>query len=276
MSRGGRSLRVIAIAAAAVLLTLVLIAARLPWDRFAPVVSARVTAATGVPVEIGGFRFALGPLGASIVARDVHVAWPDAAGMRFGRVAARPALSTDWFFGAPALRLRTEDSPADFDGVLSPRRASGRLQVEAADALPWPGEAPTSGRFDADLALDFTREDAVTRVAGEIEATGFDGAIFPPGVPVAIPFDRLEATLAIADGSLILEPVELTGPMVSGSVSGTVDPTAGAWSSAQLDLAVVIEDVDRGLASMLDNAGVDLAPGRQLSIRGSAASPVIR
>jgi len=277
MSLGGRLLRGLAIAAGALLLTFILIAARFPWDRLAPTVSAQATEASGVPIEIGGFEFSFGKLGVSLLATDVHIGWPDATGLDFPRVAARPAFTLDWFSGNPALRVLTENGPANFNGVVTRERAEGRLAVPEAEALPWRQDAPVAGAFRAKLALRFGQDEASgTQVLGDVDVTGSDGSIFPPGIPVAIPFDLLDATLAFTPTGLELSPLHVDGPMVSGSVTGTLHPRSGNWERAGLDLTVVIDRVDRGLSGMLAGTGVDLTPGRQFAIRGTAAAPVVR
>ena len=277
MSLGARFLRGLAIATGVLLLILVLIAARFPWERFAPTVSARASQASGIPIEIGGFEFSVGRLGISILATDVHVGWPDAAGLQFPLVAARPAVALDWLRGDPALRLLTEDGPADFDGTVTARRASGRLDVQRAEDLPWPEDPPIAGSFQADLALEFGRgSDTAATLTGGVDVAGADGAIFPPGIPVAIPFDRLAASLVFTPAGLELTPLHVEGPMVSGSVTGTLEPRRGDWGQAALDLSAVVDRVDPGLSTMLANNGVDLSPGRRFSIGGTASAPLIR
>lgn len=272
MSRPRPWLRGVAIAAAAVVATLLLVALRFPWDRLAPAAESALSEAAGHPVRIEGLGFGIGIAGPALEVRGVAIAWPDGRSVAFETIALRPAFSLDWLSGAPVLRIVAQGPMASFDGVAGPRRVEGRIVSREVAALPWRGEPIVSGALEAtlDLAID------AGTVRGTATVSGRDGAIFPPNLPVVIPFDRVRADFALEGDAIRVAPLRLEGPMVSATATGTVVPGPGDPSRAQLDVAIEIRELDPVLGALVTSGGQALAPGRRLTLSGTLANPRIR
>ena len=266
---GARRLR---IAAGALALTVVFVAARFPWQRLTPAAERIATEAAGRPVQLGAVGLEWGTLGVAAVANEVRVSWPEGAETAFRSVAARPALSLSWLSGDPLLRILTEGGPGDFDGVAGPHRIEGSLSVPEAGELPWTFEPPVTGPLRGDLELTL----APGLILGGLELEGRDGSLLPPGLPVAVPFDRLSASVSLTPKGLVLDPLVLEGPLASGRVTGTIEPPGGRWAVARLDLVVEIDHFDPGLGAALSQYGFDLRAGSRLTIQGTATHPRVR
>ena len=247
-------------------------AARFPWARLTPSAERAVTEATGVPVGFGALDLAWGTLGFALVATDVRLGWPPGRDTAFESVAARPAFSWSWLSGEPRLRVVTRGGPGDFDGVAGPGSVAGTLEVVEAGELPWTIEPLVTGAFTGNIELAFTPG----QVRGGLELSGVDGSLLPPGLPIAIPFDRLTGTLRLTETGLVLDPVVIEGPLAAGRVTGTIDPPAGRWDLARLDLVAELDYFDPALGALLSPYGMDLRNGSRLTIQGTAAKPRLR
>ncbi len=256
----------------ALTLTLLFVAARYPWDELAPSVERLASEAAGVRIDVAAIGFGLGSLGAAAHATDVRIAWPAGQEIRFERVSIRPAFSLAWLSGEPRLRILTVGGPGDFDGVAGRSEIDGSFQIPEASALPWTVEPPITGPVDGNLALSISSG----QPTGTIHFEASDGSLLPPGLPVAIPFDRLSAELALDASGLSLAPLVVEGPLAAGKVAGTVVPQAGRWEAARLDLVVDLDHFDPGLGRMMQSYGMKLSAGSRLTIQGTAANPRIR
>lgn len=268
MSKLGR----FGVAFGALALTLAFAAARFPWHELTPRVETLASEAAGVQIQLGRIGFGVGPLGVAAHGADVRIAWPAGEELLFERIHVRPALSFSWLTGEPSLRILTEGGPGDFDGVASGSGVTGSFDVEEGEALPWTLEPPITGSLVGLLDLAFANGE----VAGSVEFEGREGSLLPPGLPVAIPFDRLTAVIELTTTGVSLAPVVVEGPLAAGRVTGTIVPPAGRWEVARLDLVVELDHFDEALGQMMRNYGLDLAAGTRLTIQGTAANPRIR
>ena len=260
------------IAAGALTLTLVFAAARFPWERLTPTAERVASEAAGRTVQLGALDLELGALGIAAVASDVRVDWPAGGETTFRSVAARPALSLSWLSGDPLLRILTQGGAGDFDGVAGPHRIEGSLVVPEAAELPWTSEPVLTGALRGELELTL----APGGILGDLELEGSNGTLLPPGLPVAVPFDRLTASVGVNEAGLVIETLVLEGPLAGGRVTGTIKPPAGRWAVARLDLEVELDHFDPGLGAVLLQYGLDLRPGSRLTIQGTVANPRIR
>jgi type II secretion system protein N len=276
-SAGGRAL---AIGVACALLTAVFFVVRFPVDRFRSALVGPLAAATGAEATIGSLSARPGLGGLTLVGAPVALAWPGGARVALERVALRPAWSLSWLRGRPALHVDLRAPSGRLAGTLwpaDPLAFDGELEEVALATLPpellvlAEGIALT-GELDADLA--FTRSEA--GLAGEIELSVADGSFSAPGLPVAVPFERLDGSLQLGDaGALEVRSLKLAGPMLSGEASGQIG-AAPDLASAPLSLTGELRVPDPGLRGMLPSLGLTPdADGRvPLQIRGTLGAPI--
>lgn len=266
------SLGRLGIALGALAMTLAFAAARFPWHELTPRAEAAASQAAGVQIDLGSIGFEFGKLGVAVQAADVRIAWPVGQTLQFERVYLRPALSLSWFVGEPSLRVLTEGGPGDFDGVAGQTGLTGSFDVRESAELPWTTEPPITGSLVGVLDLALTNGP----VGGTIEFEGREGSLLPPGLPIAIPYDRLTAAIQLTETGVTLDPVVVEGPLAAGQVTGTITPPAGRWELARLDLVVELDHFDEGLSQIMQGQGLPLAAGSRLTIQGTASNPRIR
>ncbi len=272
MSRGRNWLRVVAIGAGVLTLTLVLVALRFPWDRFTPMVEEVASQAAGRPIQIERIEIALSTIGPSLVASGVSVPVGPGPPIRFDVIYARPAFAFDWLQGAPLFRLRATGPALGFDGLAGTLRITGRAESADVMGLPWPGSPMANGAVTANLDLRFE----ASTLIGSASLEGRDGALFPPSLPVAVPYDRLTGELVLSTAGIELAPLRLEGPMLTAHTTGNIQIAAGGAASAGLALEVLLERVDPTLASLAGAGGQSLAAGRRLTVSGTASRPIVR
>lgn len=252
-----------------------------PYDRVAELVTDTVRRSGGVELEVRELGPHLSWGGPGFQARDVVARAPGGPPVRLDVLRVRPAWSTSWLRAEPALHLSWESPLGGGAGAVVPgeRAFDGRLRdVDLGSAavqawLPVPG---LDGRLDAegDLSLGGPAP------AGELRFSVREGSLLVPETPVAVPFESLEGEVVFGDGALLtLRRLELQGPVLAGSVQGTVGAGPGArWDRAALDLEAELDAREPMARDALRSAGVRLGrSGRTtVRIRGTTARPEIR
>jgi|GEM_PF-938145 len=281
-SAGLGGLGAVLVALACLLLTAFFFVLRFPVDRFRESLVAQLGPATGAEVSVGALRARPGLGGLTLVAEPLALAWPGGTRVELARAAVRPAWSLSWLRGRPAVHVDAEAplgrvagtvwpvEPVGFDGELEGVLVE-RLPAELLEALA--GLAVT-GRLDADVALE--RSDG--RLVGDLELEIAEGSIAPPGAPLAVPFERLVAQLALAEtGAVEIEEAQLEGPMLAGEAHGALR-AAPHLALAPLELEVDVVVRDAALRSWLIPLGVALdAEGRgTLRLSGTLSEPLVR
>ena len=211
---------------------------------------------------------------------DVLIRWPDGQRASVARASLHPAWSPSWLSGTPALHL---DAESDLGGVVGVFTAGdvpgfdGKLLALDTGRLPLDrllGGTRFDGRLDFDGALALRP----TGPVGDARFEAREGSVSAANLPIAVPYDLLEGRIRFGDdGSVTLDGVRLTGPMLSASADGGTGP-GPSLLLAPLELLVHLEVTDRNIRPALRSAGIRLKPDGtvDLTIRGSLAAPLIR
>ena len=275
---GGEVRRAIAIGVACTFLTLFFFVVRFPYDVFRASLVGQLAAATGAKLEIGSLRGGLTLGGPALVAEPVTMSWPGGTSVDLTTVGLRPAWSPSWLRGQPALHVDLEAPAGRVVGTLwpgDPLAFRGSVKELVLEQLPSAllesaqGVALT-GVLDADLDLALP----AGAPEGEIEIDLANGAFSAPGLPVSIPFERLEAELVLGEGALKIGAASLEGPMVAGTAQGKVALTSDPTLDVQIDLRIP----DPNLRQMVGPAGIrlDAQGNAKLNLRGTLSNPILR
>jgi hypothetical protein len=183
--------------ASALALLVALIAARFPYERLLPPLLAAAGAATGAQIEVGEVGLSLGWSGPRMKAQDLRLSWPSTGALSLAAVHVRPAWSLAWLTGAPLWHVEASGDPGAWKGVVASDRIAGEWSAVDMDALPWVllgSGTPLHGRISGEL--DLVRKHRVW--LGSAKLRGEGGSVDLPGLPVAIPFEALQADLDVA------------------------------------------------------------------------------
>lgn len=272
--RGARLGR-LGLAGACGALVLVFFLALFPYGRLRAPLEQAASQALGARVRIEQLRG--GPFGLRLA--GVEVRRPGAGAWSLEAVRVRPALALSWLRGVPALRVGAEAWGARLDGTARLDRQApgfdGRVEALDPTALPpglLPTEPPWVGALDADV--DLTSDGAGAR--GRLAFEGQDGAVTLPGLPFALPYDRLEGALDLGSEGIAVEALDVEGPMLSARAGGRIGP--GDPSRASLDLEVEVRRADPSVQQLLRGVGIRLdgTGTARVRIQGTMASPIVR
>jgi type II secretion system protein N len=275
-----RALLLLGVPLATVLLVSFFVFLQFPFDRFREGLASQAGAALDAQVEIGALEPSFGLGGPGFVARDVRIRWRDGEQAAVSRAALRPAWSTAWLRGSPALHVDADSDVGAVKGAITLGEApafDGRLAAVDVGRLPleaFAGGARVDGRLDLEGDLEFGPAGPV----GEASFESRDGSIAGARLPIAIPYATLRGAVRFGeDGSITLEDVDLAGPMLSARVQGGTGPGPDVLL-APLELDVHLEVTDRNIRPVLAAQGLRLRPDGTLDlrIRGNLAAPVIR
>ena len=266
------------IAAAAIALTATFAYLRFPYDRLADSLTARLGDA-GIAVEIGHMGPALSPFGPGLAAEDVRLTRPDGNVLRIDRLRVRPAWSLAWLMARPALHLQLDTPQGQVDGVAvlrGPQRFTGQLREVDLNELLGPGAlagARLEGRasFDVDVALEDQGP------SGPVHVSAQNGVLSHPQLPMAVPYEDLQADLALGgDSYLEISSFELRSPLGTGTLKGKVG-RAPDPREAPLDLELAVQ-VAQNVRSSLASQGVRVGRDGEIhyKISGTASAPVVR
>lgn len=261
---------------AALLLIVVFVFLRFPYDEFALPLGQRLGAATGSDVTIGGIDSQLTIGGPGIAARDVRITRPDGRWIGIDALHIRPAWSPAWLRGDPALKIDVDSSVGRSSGVLVLGDVPAWTgEVEDVDLARLPlgdaGGVAVSGLLvaAADLAL------GPGFPTGPLSFDAHTGEIAHPALPIVIGYDRASGDVTLgADPLVDVRALEIDGPLLQASAAGTVRPGRGPGDE-QLDLQVEIEIKDPAMRAMLQGLGVRLdGRGRaKFALGGTLSSP---
>jgi type II secretion system protein N len=281
-SRFPRWLVLAAYPLAAIALTLFFVFLGFPYDMLAQRIGHEVEAATSVRLRIGELSPHLGLLGPGLQASEVLAGREGQGTIALDELVVRPAWSTAWLRGIPAIHLDLTAPTGSAAGVATFGQEAG-FEGSLADvdiaALPLGslGAFDLAGRLDADVDLRRGEPEAGGGLAGSVDFALREGHFQTEDFPVAVPFERLHGRLDFG-GKVYAQvsDVKLEGPMISGTIEGTVGhgPAPG---SEPLAITITYEVSDPGLAPMLGGLGRRGADGRSvLQVTGTLASPVLR
>jgi type II secretion system protein N len=263
----------IAIGAAALVLTLVFMYLRFPYERVAERIEAEVGRRTSWELHLidPGPRPTL--LGPGVGAGPVSIETPERS-QEFEHVVIRPAWSPSWLALAPAFHLTAEAAGLNIQGTLtlgSPPHFEGELIDSDPRALLGDGSRlELSGRLDGDFSLALSPP----APSGPFSLTLRGGVLGHPLIPIQIPFDRFDAELeADAQGTLTIHRAELASPMLSGQAQGTLGMLPGGALDVNLDL-----DPSDDVRALLRAQGMRAGREGKMSLHlgGTASNPALR
>lgn len=276
--RGGWG-RPLALGGLAVGLTLFFALLLFPYEHYRTVFE-ELLSRNGARVRIARLGPHLGLRGPVLRLRGVEVLLPDATEAELDEVQLRPALSTSWFRGDPALRLLAEGPLGRVDGTAWLGAAygfAGSLDSVDLAALPLGTDIQglaLSGRLDADLDL----EGLGGTPLGSISFDAREGVVQLPMVGIPVPYSELtgEIELDPEQGTLIRQ-LALEGPGVDLDLDGSVARGRTlAASRLQLRADLSVKDPDlRGLLAAV-NIRLDPQGTGRLQIGGTLQNPRIR
>ncbi|MDX1649192.1 MAG: type II secretion system protein GspN [Myxococcota bacterium] len=262
----------LALAAGCLLLVAVFFVLLFPWARLRAPLERAAGGALGGEVRIG--RMSGGLLGLRL--EDVRVRRPGEAALRLEAVRVRPALSAAWLRGVPALAIDAAAWGARVDGtaVLDPAAPGFDGRVDDLDPTVLPaglldGDPPWLGAVDADVDLVA----AAAGPRGRLDFEGADGAVAFPGLPFALPYDRVAGRVELADDGIVVEALALDGPMLSAAAAGRIGP--GDPARAPVDLELTVHRADANVRDLMERFGIPLGPdgAGRLRIQGSLSRP---
>jgi type II secretion system protein N len=277
--RAVRRARILGIAAAGAVLTLLFLLLGFPYDLFAGRISEALSRASGVPVRLAHVGPYLSPFGPGLELGGLDTSLPDGARIAIERARVRPAWALSWLRAAPALRLDVAGPSGRIAGVATLGRAPGfcgRIAALDLEALPrsllWP-DASLRGTLDADVDL----RGPADAPHGRVDLQGHAGNVGVPGVPIAIPFDELRASVVLGDDPRIdLESLTIESPLYSARAHGRLG-AAPRLGAARLDLNIEI-DAQPDFRPLLESLGLQPDPaGRvRLHVTGTPDAPQLR
>jgi type II secretion system protein N len=273
--------RIVAGVAAYLALTLAFVAAGFPYDRFAPRVADVLGAVTGTHATVGrvgaGLWWIVNP---QLLLWDVDLKAADGRQFHFDRIRVRAAWSTSWLHREPSFVVALRSHAGDLDGTVrigSQPGFSGRLSKVVLDRIPFDAVAAglqLTGRLDADVQL----RNGAGGPRGNVALHARNGSVSLPDLPIGIPFERMDADLALDDQNLVtVHSLSVDGPLAALQASGTVG-RAPVAASAPLALQVHLEAREPALREVLAGEGVAVGANgvADLAVGGTLSSPVLR
>jgi type II secretion system protein N len=230
-----------------------------PWERVRDFVARAASEASGARVSFAELSPGLSAGGPVLVARGIAI---DAGGRshRVDEARLRPAWSTGWLLGRPALFA---DLRAPEGRVAGTFRAGaepgfdGRVEEVALARLPLESLLPAL-TLDGVASADVDLRRTAAGPAGRVELEVRDGSLALPGMPMALPFERLVADVELGGEVLArLSQVSFDGPMLALQGSGTLGAAADPMD-APLDLALELEVREPAARPALQSLGFRL------------------
>jgi type II secretion system protein N len=274
--------RLVAVVLPLALLVLVgiFLLALFPYGRFHELVVARLSQATGARVSLEHLEGGLSIGGPSLTATSLLLRWPDRRALLLERTSVRPAWSLSWLRGEPALHLEATGPAGSIDGSVWPSSEpafAGQVRGIQLSLLPLDHLAnplPVLGRLDALIDLRTGPAGSI----GEIRFEAREGSIALPSLPFDVPYQEAHGDVERSEsGAFVVRELELTGPMLSASATGSIAANRRPEEGA-LDLEVDLVVVDPTLRSMVQSYGLQLdADGAaRLQVSGTVSRPILR
>ena len=253
-----------------------------PYDLLAERLSHEVESSTDVRLEIGELSPHIGLLGPGLAASNVLAGREGHGTIAIDELVIRPAWSTAWFRGTPAIHLDLASESGAGSGVATLGEQAGwegSLEGVELSALPirMLDAFDLDGRLDATVAVQNASADAGGGLEGSVDFSLTDGSFKTPDLPIAVPFEELRGRLDFGGESYLrLSAGTLEGPMLRGTIEGTVGyaPEPGRQPLA---LDFTFEVNDPSLAPLLGSLGRRGPNGQSvLKVTGTLAQPVLR
>lgn len=194
----------------------------------------------------------------------------------------RPAWSTSWLRGEPALVIGLVSPLVLADGVLTwadARRVEGKIEIPDLALLPLPSDSSLSftGALiaEGDLDIGITLDGEST---GLIHFEATVGSASHTNIPIPLDFESLSGDIELTGQSeLILEDISIQGPIFSAQADGYIDtPQGNVPLVMDIDLDIQVKApafraLLAGLGLPFDNEGRS-----SFNLGGTIQNPVIR
>ena len=260
----------------ALLLVISFVFLRFPFGEFSPTLARQISQATGGEVFIGDIESKWTWAGPGMAARDVRIVMPTRSRIDIDPLSVRPAWSTSWLWGEPALKVVAQSTIGSLDGI-----------VEIGDLTSWSGEftevdlaqlpLPATEGFAVEGILNGAA-DLILAPDGAYGPLSFDavsGQLNHSALPIGVEFDLVSADLLLDGPNLVeIRRLEFTGPIIEVSASGNVLP-GGPQQEPRLDLGVDLEIKNPPLRTMMQGMGLPIGQtGRaSFSLQGTPSDP---
>jgi len=273
-----RPLLAVGVPVAAVLLVSLFIYLGFPYDKLGDRIAAKLLE-TGVRVEFDAIGPALRLAGPALEAKGLRATLADGESLQLERALVRPAWSSAWLRGRPALYTEIDSDSGSARGtVVLGARGGFRGELARVDTGLLPlaqtaGLGSVDGRVDA--SVDLAMEEQGPK--GHVRFESADGSLQLPGVPMPIPFATFAGDLDFGDDAFVtVKRLELKGPLVNAGVTGNV-LQAASLAAAPLRLEIDI-DAEPGLVPAIRQAGlrIDRNGRAKARVTGTVGQPRIR
>ena len=274
-----RPLLVIGVPVAGAVLIAFFIYLGFPYGKLGNRIADEIQRGGGVRVEFQDIGASLHLAGPGIEATGVRATLSDGRSYRIERAMLRPAWSLAWFRGTPAVYAEVDSELGNAAGTLllgAEGGWSGELSQVAIGRIPFP---PLEEFGSVDGRLDATVDIVLTEAgpAGSIVFEATEGSVGLANFPIGIPFDTFSGELIFGDEAFVaVERLDLTGPMLTASVTGSV-LRAASLSAAPMRLEAQLT-TEAGLRPAIRSAGVrvDREGNSKVRISGTVANPIVR
>jgi len=273
-----RPLLIFGVPTAGLLLVLLFIILGFPYDKLGDRIAERLLQ-SGVRVEFDEIGPALRLAGPGLVVTGLRASVEGAETIQLQRALVRPAWSSAWLRGSPALytEIESESGAAQGTVILGDRGAwNGTLTQVDVGALPLPANTPfgsLTGVIDATVDLAMEEQ----RAKGSVTFDAVDGTLDLVSLPMSIPFETLSGDLTFGgNGYLTVNRLDVRGPAVNAGVTGNVlDATSFAAAPLRLEIAI---DAEPAMIAAVRGAGVriDRNSVGKARVTGTVAAPKIR
>ena len=272
-------LRLLGLAALALLGIVVAAVAFFPFERLAPALCAAIERETRIQTRIDALGASFTLHGPQLEASGVELSWPTGETLSLASVRVHAARPSAWVRGVPTVHVTTAAVFGAFAGDLSREAVRGDFAGFDFAQLPstWFGDggAALAGAVDAHVELARLAQ----QWSGTVKLTGGEGSLALPGSPIAIPYERLDAKARLDEvGTLHLDSLALAGPMVVAKAKGEVAAGYAGPATGEIAIEAEIERMDPALLPALAQYGIalDANGAGRLSISGKPDQIQIR
>jgi type II secretion system protein N len=274
--RLGRGLGILA---AGALLTLLFVAILFPYDRYREAVERGLGEVTGARVHVAGLGPDVGRVGPVLALRGVELRFPDDVQLTIDEAHLRPALSSSWLRGEPALRLLLAGPLGGVNGTLWSGGQRGfvgtldDLDLAALRLERMVDGLDLRGRADADLDL----QGDANRLSGRVSFSARDGLLTLPFLGIPLPYETAQGSIQLKETEgLAIETFQLNSADLALHASGTIG-NAPVLENAKLDLRARLEVRDPDLRSVLGPVTGLRGDGTgDLRLSGTLRNPMIQ
>jgi type II secretion system protein N len=274
-----RTLRIVAVIVAAVLLTSFFVYLGFPYDRLGEYLSSKIEQATGTRLTFGRLDSKLFLLGPGLVAEDVGARTASGDVWSFQRLAARPAWSMAWLQGRPAFYLDAAAPFGELRGVAvvgEPYAFDGEATGVDLAGVPLDAILPEILlEGTADIVADVVLEGGQPR--GPLQLTAKEGTLGHPSLPLTIPYETITGGLNFGgEHAVLIDQLDIQSPMGTGTIRGNVGQSP-VPANAALDLQI---DMQAGgaIRAAFSGMGVKFGEDGTLSVKvtGTVSRPLVR